>query len=432
MRLDEEPAGAVLGLLDEDPARPSTVDVRRAIAEGRRRRCVRRVGGYAVAAGVTGLMLMGTSLAVVTWDGSAPDTTGAPETSNGPAAEVAPPAPTTCAIRELTTPDGRKMALVTGGDPSGRFLLGRTYPAQGSADDGMGLHVVVWDKLQPTLVTVPGDDQSLQDINSSGTGIGISFTDSGVTSWLYRGGAVTRLPDGDKAQVAAINEAGIAVGSLGDSPTVGKPVIWRSVDQAPKELPLPAGTSTGRASDIDEDGTIIGAVGNGLADMRAYVWSPDGVGRELPVPADLAATASEEAASEQANSGKGPGKRGLVPDAGKVPLTMAYNIRNSWVSGRIRAVAVRWNLRTGDVSRYPDLDGYAGAVNRHSWQIGIDAQGRAVFRPDRGPVVLPELASHSPGGLQNIPTTLSDDATVIGGQSDDKDGVIHAVVWTCS
>jgi hypothetical protein len=78
------------------------------------------------------------------------------------------------------------------------------------------------------------------------------------------------------------------------------------------------------------------------------------------------------------------------------------------------------------------LVGNASAVNRYGWQVGIDAQGRAVFRSDAGAVVLPDLAAHKPGELKNGPTTLSDDGKVIGGQSDDRSGVIRAVVWTCS
>jgi probable HAF family extracellular repeat protein len=111
---------------------------------------------------------------------------------------------------------------------------------------------------------------------------------------------------------------------------------------------------------------------------------------------------------------------------------MMVDVRNGWVIGRIGASPVRWNLRTGDVREVTGLVGYASAVNRYGWQVGVDAQGRAVFRPDAGPVVMPDLAVHKPGGLSNIPTTVSDDGKVIGGQSDDRSGVIHAVLWTCS
>jgi hypothetical protein len=47
-------------------------------------------------------------------------------------------------------------------------------------------------------------------------------------------------------------------------------------------------------------------------------------------------------------------------------------------------------------------------------------------------VVLPALAAHEPGNLKNIATTVSDDGRTIGGQSDDSNEVIRAVVWRCS
>jgi len=102
------------------------------------------------------------------------------------------------------------------------------------------------------------------------------------------------------------------------------------------------------------------------------------------------------------------------------------------VTGRVYDSAVLWNLRTGETRLLPDFGVRADNINRYGWQIGINAKGRAQFLADAGPVMLPELTPHQPGGLSNIPTTLSDDGKVIGGQSDDKDDVIHAVRWTCS
>jgi hypothetical protein len=47
------------------------------------------------------------------------------------------------------------------------------------------------------------------------------------------------------------------------------------------------------------------------------------------------------------------------------------------------------------------------------------------------PVLLPPLATHKPNTLSNIPSTVSDDGRIIGGQSDDPTGTIQAVVWRC-
>src|SRR5690349_16004793 len=151
MRIDEESAGLILGQLDDDPPTPSRVDLARAVTDARRRRRIRRVGGYTAVAGATALLLVGTSAAAGRWLSPAPSPPGSGRT--GPPAnaalDAAPPAPTKCVLGELPLPDGRTMALVTGADPSGRFLLGRTYPATSPANGG--LHVVIWDRRAPRL-----------------------------------------------------------------------------------------------------------------------------------------------------------------------------------------------------------------------------------------------------------------------------------------
>jgi hypothetical protein len=419
MQIDEGSADVVLRTLDELPETPSTVDIERAVADGRRRRQAKRIGGYGAAAGCTALVLIATTAIAGTWRGSEQPSPGTSMPATSDAAPPAPPAPKACTLSKLPIPDGRAMALVTGGDPTGRFLLGRTYPPPASAGGGMDLHIVIWDRLQPTMVAVPGDDQSLIDINTSGVAVGNSF-DPGETAYFYRDGRVGRLPGGQGVAVRAINDAGTVVGS-GDH---GQPLIWHSVDQSPVALPLPPDAVTGVAFDIDEDGTVIGAVGRDRFTTRPYVWLPNGTGRELAIPADLAASASVPAFPPSAD-GRKAGTR-------SVPLAIVYNIRNGWITGRIGMTPVRWNLRSGEVRTFPEFAGMADGVNRHGWQVGIDRQGRAMLVSDAGPVILPDLATHTAGGLQNIPNTVSDDGTVIGGQSDDRDDVIRAVVWTCS
>src|SRR6185369_13617440 len=130
MQLDEETAGVVLRPLDEDPHTRSTIDVRRAVTDGRRRRRVRRVGAYAATAGVTALALAGGSIVAGNWR-SADKPIQPGGSASAPVQTTAPPpaAPTQCKLAQLALPDGRIMALVTAGDPTGRYLAGRTYPA---------------------------------------------------------------------------------------------------------------------------------------------------------------------------------------------------------------------------------------------------------------------------------------------------------------
>jgi hypothetical protein len=115
-----------------------------------------------------------------------------------------------------------------------------------------------------------------------------------------------------------------------------------------------------------------------------------------------------------------------------VPGAIAYNIRDGWVTARSGDTAVLLNLRTNTVSQVPEIDVRADAVNKYGWQVGLSRQGKAIFRSEAGTVALPELYPHPGGTLTNIPNTISDDGTVVGGQSDDRSGTIRAVVWTCS
>jgi hypothetical protein len=414
MQLDEETAGVVLRPLDQDPHTPSTIDVRRAVSEGRRRRRVRRAGAYAATAGVTALALAGGTIVAGNWR-SADKPVQPGGSASAPVQTTAPPpaAPTQCKLAQLPLPDGRIMALVTAGDPTGRFLAGRTYPAKGGQDGSMGLHLVIWDRLRPTQVTMPGDDQSFQDINSHGVAVGSGWIGNSTTSFFYRDGKVGKLPDGDASEVRAINDAGAVVGTKAD-----KPIIWRTVDQSPAVLALPSGVSVGKAFDIDEDGTVIGAVG---PTDQPYVWAPDGTGRALPVPSPPPPSSSTDPGAQAAGKKAKGGNPALL-----------FNIRDGWVTGRVGDTAMLWNLRTGAVTQVPEIDVRADAVNKYGWQVGLTRQGKAILRSDAGPVALPELYPHPGGTLTNIPNTISDDGTVIGGQSDDRSDTIRAVVWTCS
>lgn len=413
MHLDEESARWVLGPLDGEPDTPSGVNIHRAIMEGRRRRRARRVSGYAATAGLTVLVLVGAAAAANGWlspqaSSATFQTSGSPEpTVSTSAAEptLRPQAPTRCRISTLPLPDNREIALVTGADPTGRFLLGRTYPHP-SASLEVGsrgeYHVIVWDRRRPTIVPLHGIEQVLTDITSTGVAVGNSYDKTGTTAWLYRDGKLSKLPGGAGGEANAINEANAVVGVRNR-----KPVIWPSVDQAPVELPLPADAIIGFASAIDEDGTVVGSVAAKGQAERPYVWLPNHIGQTLRLP-----------------------DRG--PQSPRDPKASAYTIRNGWVTGNVNKIAVRWDLRTGEPHMFPQFLVQASTVNAYGWQVGAGPTGRALLVSDADPVVLPGLPAQKPGESANIPQTLSDDGRVIGGQADDRTGNIRAVVWTCS
>jgi hypothetical protein len=211
-----------------------------------------------------------------------------------------------------------------------------------------------------------------------------------------------------RGEASAINDAGAIVG---ESATDGA-VVWPSATAKPFRLPTPAASKGASATDIDEDGTV---VGNLPLDVP-YVWFADGTHRELPLPTIDGETAA--------------GAR-------------VFTIRNGWATGVADASvdgrkygsgaahAVRWNVRTGEARVFGQLEIRASTANAQGWQVGTDKQGRAVLVTDSATVVLPDLAVHTPGNLDNIPNALSDDGRTIAGQSDDKTHTIQAVVWRC-
>lgn len=429
----------LLRLLDREPSTPSTVDVRRAMTEGRRRRRVRRALTYAGAAAMSVAVVAAGTLAVGALRTDRPDrwatapsvaptapaSTGpsAGGATSSPAAPVpsvaaAPPPPTRCAISELPVPDGVRMALVTGADPTGRILLGRSYPRSGE------YQVVVWVAGQATKVPMRGDDQVLHDVTTAGLAVGAAYQrlgdgEAGVgpVPYAYSGGKLTRLRGVTFGSANAVNEAGKIVGV---DDRARRPVVWASPASGATPLPLPPGAEGGEAHDVDEDGTVVGVVAiDGRRAERPYVWLPDGSHRELPLP-------------------KAPAARSGGA-AGGMPGARAFRIRNGWATGVLTdrgsggaASAVRWNVHTGEVRVFPEFAIRASTANAHGWQVGTDPQGRGLLLTDAGPVTLPDLAKHEPGGLTNIAETVSDDGRTIGGQADDASGTIRAVVWRCS
>jgi uncharacterized membrane protein len=429
--VNDEQVAVLLQSLDRDPPAPSTIDIERAVKDGRRRARRRTAAQAASAVVAAALVIAGGAAAVAVRTGgqdtvdpdAAPAQTGPSSTegasaaaSAGPSASApvqvpAPPAPTRCALSLLPIPDGVRMALVTGADPTGRLIVGRSYPGGGSHQ------VLLWRDGTVHKVPLDGDDQALNDINTAGTAVGGTFrAKPGGGEEDIRQVPVAYLANGSLLTLAgvvdgtahAVNEAGTIVGE-----SARRPVRWASPSGTAQQLPLPPGATSGDARDIDEDGTIVGFVEFDGRDERPYVWFTDGTHRELPLP-----TGAPPAGGQQRQ------------------FVRAYGIRNGWVTGIAgmtpAAGAVRWNLRAGEVKVFAEFQSRASMANAHGWQVGTDLQGRAMFLSPAGPVVLPALAAHEPGNLKNIATTVSDDGRTIGGQSDDSNEVIRAVVWRCS
>jgi uncharacterized membrane protein len=410
--------------LDDDPRTPSTVDIQRAIQSGRR---IRRNRGYAYAgaAAATTLAVAGVAIFGIPHGNSsrpAPvvaSKSASPKASPKPAytipgtkdwtAPVAAPV-SSCTLDRLTVPGGVAQALISSADPTGQYIVGRSYPKD-------GYQAVLWHNGKGRNINLPGDlEESLTDVNSSGAAVGWSWISTGGADgpvpYAYQGGKVVKLTGPKLGYANAINDAGAIAGS---DEVAHDALIWSSVTAKPTKLPVPSGTQAATAADIDEDGTTVGSL-----DLKVpYVWFADGTHKALPLPT---------------YKGK------------KAVSARAFHVRNGWVTGVADANeearngggndadmwSVRWNLRTGEVKVFPDLLFGANGVNASGWQTGLNAKSRAVLvLTDGKRIELPQLSPHPVGTLNNIPYSISDDGKTITGQSDDAGDTIHAVVWHC-
>jgi uncharacterized membrane protein len=263
----------ILRTLTDEPPAPSTVDIQRTMAEGRRRRRVRRwSAGFAMVT-LTAVATGGGTVAVSAMredPAPAPPATMPAATKNVPAG---------CTVSLLPT-GGITKALVTSGDPSGHYLAGRVYP------QGRKVHTVLWkDGVLEPRPSMPGADASFEDINSAGLAVGTSFdAQERQQAYASTSAATTRLKGG-RAVAAAVNDEGVIVGTLGEPSFGGVPARWSSLTAAPARLKLPAGFTGGDADAIAEDGTIAGRVHRDGTEGTGYLWLPDGTGRLMPLPA---------------------------------------------------------------------------------------------------------------------------------------------------
>jgi uncharacterized membrane protein len=307
--------------------------------------------------------------------------------------------------------DNEPMALIGGGDPTGSYYVGRTYPKGG------GYQSVIWHGDSVKKVILPGDsEESMTDVNSSGDATGWSYLNDAKVPFAYVNGKVVKLPGVKTGDATAINDAGAIVG-VDTSPPGGeaapKAVFWSSATAKPVKLTVPDDIESSTASDIDEDGTVVGDL-----DLETpYVWFPDGTHHDLPLPTYQ----GKKAASARVLAIRNGIATGVADEKSEE--------ERLGVAGTMWAT--QWNVRTGEVVVLDQFDMRPDAVNAQGWKVGVTKSGYAILDLDGPTIKLPMLADHKPGLLTNIPNTISDDGRAIGGQSDDADDVIQAVVWRC-
>lgn len=411
----DELARRLLAPLAGEPAGPSTVDIRRAMAEGRRRLRTRRLAGVGVAAAVTVLVAAGVPVAVdAPWQlAEPPPPLTTPSTPATPT-PAGPAPPEACELADLAVPDDAYQSLVAGGDPTGRFVLGSTYHWDAPSE-----RVVVWDGGEPIAVHMPGEDPSLDDINSSGVGVGSSFlSDQTQVSWLYRDGAVRRLPDGYLA--TSINEQGAIAGSVGPATGQRRPAVLRSPTADPEELSVPGPSWDVTATDVGADGTVVGS-GQDMDQVprppsHGFVWLPDGTRRQLPAPMI-----------------DGERSSGFAPDSIRDGVVTGLAIELIEPDGHTYRL-FEYELRTGE---FTDLSGHAPFVphawNAQRWLVGHTGEELLLQAgPVQVPLPHPELPESPEDRFLDLPTVMlvSDDGRTIAGDVR-VDGTPRAVVWRC-
>ncbi|GAA3296622.1 hypothetical protein Dvina_18005 [Dactylosporangium vinaceum] len=388
MTTDEQYGAAVFRVLDGEPG-PSTVNVMRAVTEGERRhRRARLAGSAGVAAAVVAILATGW-LATSGWRGGVPPQVAASGSGRpDPSPSGAPSGPPVCRAAQLPVPAGQPpKGIVSGADPTGHYIVGRTYPQAAEPTP------VIWvDAHDPKTVAMPGVERGLSDINSHGVAVGGSLVNGKHVGWVVADGTVSRVK-GREAQVVGINDAGMMAGTTADGPA-----RWRSPTDDPVPLASAGAGWKAEARAIDEDGTIVGTAARG-AERVAVVWHPDGTLQRMPAP---------RGHDQVSNDYSGIAIRG-----GLVLGKALYD----WTGGKY-IDGVVWNLGTGDVSSTP---GFFQVVNPNGWIAGspsLVAGGATVALPVPGP--------EDP--RQTIVTSISDAGTTLAGQVGTTP---LPVVWTC-
>lgn len=411
MDSDEERDGrAVRTLMARVELPPSHVDIDRAVRTGRRRERRRQV--LIVAAAAASVVGVSGAVAVGIGSGHRPDGTAVTPT---PTATVTP---VSCTFTALPTPDGHTPASLYAADETGRYLIGSIYD-----EAEQRTRAALWVDGSPTVFEVPGAGTFTDptDVNSAGVVVGgVSGESGGTFVWTYRNGKVTKLPNPQGYRAggpAAINERGdVAAPASGSAGVVV--VVWPA--SAPDEPRILHAPGLRQVSDIADDGTVVGAVGDetlGPADAGTpYVWSPEGVGRELAVPAGWESSVLKGVHGDWIVGSVHTGPQLGTPTGG----TFA---------------PARWRLSTGEVEVWPTITGdtvLAGveAVTESGWMsVRVSERKWVLVGPD-GRVLRLENRDGSDGHFRRA-VWVGDDGRTGVGDADFGSDDIRPARWRC-
>ena len=384
---------------------PSGVDIQAAMATARQRRRTRRIAGFLGAGAATALVLVGVPALI---PDSKPATTAAVSAAESVSPSLSPsqsPAaigprtpgaqPQNCTGELLPFANGRPEAIANAIDPSGKVAVGRNYPGP--------YKQVFWHDGTATPVALPGEDPSFGDITTRGVAVGGSFMPSGKTikpqPWIYQDGRFTKLPGVKTGWANAINDNGVIVGEglLAGDTGIDRPLIWRTPTSSAEHL----SADSGRALDIDQDGTVVGEIND-----TPWVWPVNGSPHELTGPTG--------------QSGRG----------------LAAAVVNGWASGNITvgkaSTSVRWDLPSGTATAIPQIGASANAVTAAGWVGGWDTQGHPAMTDGVHTLRLDDLLPRGKYALNGVTGVSLDGTVLVGTVEDGKHRDRNtAAMWRC-
>lgn len=272
-----------------------------------------------------------------------------------------PPVGAPCAREALALPAGYDDVSLYASDPTGRYQIGMSHEPDADA------HLIRWqDGAVEDMGVAP---LTPQGINQDGEIVGVVSTPDGWAGRRLRDGQMTELPSpepGWLATPAAINRAGEVAGTIREAPWAryGRIVVW-SADDVVHELEKPAGYDEATATDIAEDGTVVGVVTKidyenaVITERRAIVWAPDGTWQFLP---------------------------GIEPDS----LTTTAQIRDGRIVGfdQTAQVALSWDAATGEMTQLMSASSVVATNDAGSVGLTTDAGLELLRQGARRPLPL--------------------------------------------
>lgn len=304
----------------------------------------------------------------------------------------------TYAATELPVPDGFDESRVTSMDPTGAYLVG-------SASNDDESVMLLWQNGEVEVVELPdGASASTSVVSSAGEIVGNLHSDDGSRQvFRVQDGEFTVVEDSEQVIVSDVNADGDFVGKLETDDPEQWPYVWRDGADAPEQLEVPAGSRSGTAVSIADDGTIAGYTQAGTGSSGfPLVWDAAGEATELEPPDDV-------------TSGI------LRVDAMAGDWLLAHIGESQTDRGTLR-----WNLEDGVGERLSEHN-VDSDVNVHGWAVGHTESGRnpAMF-VDGELIELPGLSEQA--DARGTAVTIDDDGFVFGNLLDEDD--LHtAVAW---